>query len=110
MAWLPPLMKKSRTAKPRGLSTHRPPNSFSKSPKLLIVAAPFVDPRRARPMNAVIEVATAVMVRTPLGISSMYTPGEVGAIGMCCVLSEGRAESAYHQDSVANRPGGWTTP
>jgi hypothetical protein len=30
-----------------------------------------VPPRAARPMKAVIEVATPVMVRTPLGNSSM---------------------------------------
>ena len=32
---------------------------------------PVVGPRRARPMNAVIDVATPVIVRTPLGTSSM---------------------------------------
>jgi len=36
----------------------------------LIVTGVFVGPRSARPMNAVIEVATPVIVRTPLGISS----------------------------------------
>jgi hypothetical protein len=35
----------------------------------------FVGPRGARPTNAQIDVATPVIVRTPLGISSMYTPG-----------------------------------
>jgi hypothetical protein len=30
-----------------------------------------VGPRNARPINAVIAVATPVMVRTPLGTSSM---------------------------------------
>ena len=35
----------------------------------------FSGPRRVRPTKAVIEVATPTMVRTPLGISSIYTPG-----------------------------------
>jgi hypothetical protein len=35
----------------------------------------FTGPCSARPMKAVIEVATPVIVRTPLGTSSMYTPG-----------------------------------
>jgi hypothetical protein len=33
-------------------------------------------------MKAVIDVATPVMVRTPLGTSSMYTPGYVGVTGI----------------------------
>jgi hypothetical protein len=33
-------------------------------------ASASVGPFTARPMNAVMEVATPVMVRTPLGISS----------------------------------------
>jgi hypothetical protein len=53
------------------LSTQSPPNVRSKSPKLLMVAGSFTRPRSARPMNAVIDVATPVIVRTPLGISSM---------------------------------------
>src|SRR6266481_6294385 len=43
-------------------------------------------PRKARPTNAVIEVATPVIVRTPLGISSIYTPGKVGLTGMREIL------------------------
>jgi hypothetical protein len=57
------------------LPGHSPPNVRSKSPKLLIVIAPSVGPRKARPVKAVIDVATPVMVRTPLGISLMHTPG-----------------------------------
>src|SRR6476646_2660008 len=81
-AWLPPFRKKSRTAKPSALGSHSPPNVFSKSLNELIVTAPFTGPRRARPMNAVIDVATPVIVLTPLGISSTYTPGNVGDTGM----------------------------
>jgi hypothetical protein len=43
----------------------------SKSPKLKIVVGSLTGPREARPRNAVMEVATPVMVRTPLAISSM---------------------------------------
>jgi hypothetical protein len=32
-------------------------------------------PRAARPTNAVIDVATPVIARLPLGISLTYTPG-----------------------------------
>src|SRR5947209_5522440 len=39
-------------------------------------------PWAAQPMKAPIEVATPVMVRTPLGSSSMYTPGYVRVEGM----------------------------
>jgi hypothetical protein len=38
------------------------------------------------PRNAVTEVLTLVMVRTPLGSSSMYTPGYVGATGIGLLL------------------------
>ncbi|HQE88129.1 MAG TPA: hypothetical protein PLN19_07650, partial [Methanothrix sp.] len=37
-------------------------------------------------MKAVIDVATPVMVRTPLDISSMYTPGYVRDKGICKFL------------------------
>jgi hypothetical protein len=47
-----------------------PPNSLSKSPKLKMRTASFRRPRGNEPTNAVIDVATPVMVRTPLGISS----------------------------------------
>jgi len=47
----------------------------SKSPKLVIVTGTLVGPFAARPIKAVMEVATAAIVRTPLGISSTYTPG-----------------------------------
>src|SRR5208283_3105971 len=42
----------------------------------------FTGPDNARPRNAVMDVATPVMVRTPLGISSIYTPGKVGDTGI----------------------------
>src|SRR5262245_58502597 len=45
-------------------------------------------PRAARPMKAVIDVATPVIVRTPLGTSSMYTPGKVGETGTDVLLSD----------------------
>src|SRR6266851_5435850 len=72
-----------------------------------MVIALFTGPRKARPMNAVMDVATPVIVCTPLGSSSMYTPGSVGWIGMkhppfvggrfiapqnCCYLHMGRDE------------------
>src|SRR5262249_38246665 len=47
------------------------------SAKLCTRVATLTGPRWARPMNAVIEVATPVMVRTPLGISTTWTPGYV---------------------------------
>jgi hypothetical protein len=75
MACEPPLAKKSRTAKPRLLCTHSGPKTRSKSALLFSTVGSFTGPRRARPMNAVIEVATPVMVCTPLGTSSTYTPG-----------------------------------
>jgi hypothetical protein len=75
MARLPPLTKKSRTAYPSVMVRARPPKTRSKSAKLVMVTARFTGPREALPMNAVIDVATPVMVRTPLGISSTYTPG-----------------------------------
>jgi hypothetical protein len=36
-----------------------------------MVIGSLIGPLSARPMNAAMEVATPVMVRTPLGISSM---------------------------------------
>jgi hypothetical protein len=39
-------------------------------------------PRRKKSTNAAAEVPTAVIVRTPLGISSTYTPGYVGVTGI----------------------------
>jgi hypothetical protein len=74
IAWVPPF-KKSRTVKPRLLFSQSPPKVRSKSPKLLRVIGSLTGPRRARPRNALTDVATPVMARTPLGISSMYTPG-----------------------------------
>ena len=47
------------------------PKVRSKSPNPLTIVASSSGPRGARPMNAAIDVATPVMVRTPLGISSM---------------------------------------
>jgi hypothetical protein len=82
IAWLPPLLKKSKTAKPSLLSFHRPPKMRSKSPNPLMVTGLFTGPFRARPMKAVMEVATPVIVRTPLGISSTYTPGYVSCAGI----------------------------
>jgi hypothetical protein len=52
------------------LDAQSPPNWRSKSPKLVISTARLVGPFLARPTNAVVEVGTAVMVLTPLGISS----------------------------------------
>jgi hypothetical protein len=40
-----------------------------------MITGSLTGPLRARPTNAVVDVLTPVMVRTPLGISSMYTPG-----------------------------------
>ena len=67
----PPLRKKSRTAKPSLLGRQRPPNTRSKSPKLVTVIGSSTGPRGAAPTKAVIDVATPTMVRTPLGTSSM---------------------------------------
>jgi hypothetical protein len=53
------------------MSTCRPPSLRSKSAKLVSTIGSSVAPRAARPTNAVTEVDTPVMVRTPLGISSM---------------------------------------
>src|SRR5689334_8962168 len=44
--------------------------------------ARFIGPRAKKSMNAATEVATPMMVRTPLGTSSMYTPGKVGLTGI----------------------------
>ena len=70
MATLPPLAKKSRTAYPRGIAAFSPPKVRSKSPKLVNVTAWSTGPRTALPRKAVIDVATPVIVRTPLGSSS----------------------------------------
>ena len=66
----PPLRKKSRTEKPSAESFQSPPYSRSKSAKLVTVTGRSVAPRAARPTKAVTEVATPVIVRTPLGTSS----------------------------------------
>ena len=71
IALLPPLRKKSRTAKPSLLSIHRPPNCCSNSSKLKIVAGWFTGPRSARPRNAVVAVSTGTIVRTSLASSWM---------------------------------------
>jgi hypothetical protein len=42
----------------------------------------FIGPSFAWPKKAAIEVAAPVIVRTALGISSIYTPGYVGVTGM----------------------------
>src|SRR5450755_1626295 len=70
MAWLPPFRKKSRTENPRWESFDKPPKVRSKSAKLLIVVGSLAGPRSASPTNAAIEVATPVIVWTPLAISS----------------------------------------
>src|SRR5215813_99194 len=64
------------------LLLHSPPNLRSKSPKFVISTGSLMGPMRARPTNAAIDVATPVIVRTPLGISSIYTPGYVNALGI----------------------------
>ena len=71
IAWPPPFWKKSRTANPSELRPQSPPKRRSKSAKLVIVTGSSTGPRAARPMKAVIEVATPVTARTPLGTSSM---------------------------------------
>jgi len=48
---------------------------LSYSPKLVISVGVSTGPFGARPTNAVVDVETPVIVRTPLGISSIYTPG-----------------------------------
>jgi len=53
------------------LSSHSPPKIRSKSPYDVIVTAWSTGPRSARPMNAVIDVATPVIGLTALGTSSM---------------------------------------
>jgi hypothetical protein len=70
-ACAPPLVKKSRTAKPSALSGHSPPNCRSKSANPLTTTGSSAGPRRVRPTNAVIEVATPVMACTPPLTSSM---------------------------------------
>src|SRR5882762_4779480 len=56
-----------------------------------MITAWSLGPRAARPMKAVMEVATPVIVRTPLGISSMYTPGYVTGTGIVGSLPIWRA-------------------
>ena len=65
----PPLRKKLRTAKLSGLRGHSPPKTRSNSVKPLTVFGSFSGPHRVGPRKAVIEVATPVIARTPLGIS-----------------------------------------
>ncbi len=55
---------------------------FLRSAKLVNRSARLVGPRGAHPINSVIDVATPVIVRTPLGSSSIYTPGCRRATGM----------------------------
>jgi hypothetical protein len=71
MACVPPLVKNCRTAYETGLSRSRPPYWRSKSAKLEIVIARLGSPLRVYPTNAAIEVATPVIVCTPLGFSTM---------------------------------------
>jgi hypothetical protein len=71
IAWLPPFRKKSRTANPRDCPIARPPKVLSKSAKPSTVNGVSRGPRDVRPTNAAIEVATPVMVRTPLLTSCM---------------------------------------
>jgi hypothetical protein len=53
------------------LSAQRPPKTRPKSSMLSMTVGSSIGPRRARPTNAATEVATPVMVRTPLATSSM---------------------------------------
>jgi hypothetical protein len=69
MAIPPPLRKKLRTAKLRGLRGHSPPKMRSKSVNPFTTFGSFSGPQRVGPRKAVIEVGTPVIVRTPLGIS-----------------------------------------
>jgi hypothetical protein len=70
MAWLPPFRKKSCTAKPTLCPIASPPNVLWKSAKPFIVSGVLTGPREVRPTNAAMDVATPVIVRTPLLISS----------------------------------------
>jgi hypothetical protein len=81
-AWLPPLAKKCETAYPSSDWSQSPPQVRSKSAHVKQVIGRVVDPRMVRPTKAVTEVATPVIVRTPLGSSSTYTPGQVGDAGI----------------------------
>ncbi len=53
------------------LLTSSPPNRRSNSAKPLMSTGSSVGPLTALPMKAVIDVATPVIVRTPLGTSSI---------------------------------------
>jgi hypothetical protein len=57
-----------------------------------MVTGVFTGPRRARPTNAVIDVATPMIVRTPLGTSSTYTPGYVVWTGISPSFLSGAVE------------------
>jgi hypothetical protein len=61
----------------------------------------LIGPREKNPMNAAIDVATPVIGRTPLGTSSIYTPGYVGVIGISTLSSGQRSETrtATHASS-----------
>jgi hypothetical protein len=65
------LRKYCWTAKLIGLESNKPPKILSYSPKLAIWVGVSTGPFSARPTNAVVDVETPVIVRTPLGISSM---------------------------------------
>ena len=86
----PPFRNKWYTAKDMGPSLHSPPKMRSYAAKLQmrtgLSASVDTGPRRARPTNAVIDVATPVIVRAPLGTSSTYMPGYVGAFAIAAVL------------------------
>src|SRR5262245_10063195 len=58
-------------------------------------------PRSARPTNAATAVATPVMVRLPLGISWMYTPGLVSVAGMAVSSTRARPALAYRMNAGA---------
>ena len=68
---LPPFWKHCSAAKVIGASSHRLPNTRSNSAKLNTRTGRSTGPRRVRPTIAVIDVATPLIVRTPLGTSSM---------------------------------------
>ena len=71
----PPLRKKSRTAKPMACAGSSGPNRPVYSDRLTTGTASSVGPWGAVPRNAVTEVATAVIVRSPPASSSMRMPG-----------------------------------
>ncbi len=67
---MPPLAKNSRTLWLRSLSGTAAPKVREKSARLRQRTAVFIGPLAVRPRKAAMEVATPVMVWTPLGTST----------------------------------------